>query len=294
LPVCVPAVLVAQWYRRPLVLNLQDILPDAAVHVGLITSQKLIQVFQKLEAFAYKNATKISVIADGFTQNLLEKKVAADKIVEIPNWVDVNFIKPLPQENNDFRHQYQLEDKFIVMYSGNIALTQPMEILINAAAKLQHIPDIAIVIVGKQEALTRLSEYCERKEIKNVVLCPFEPREKLPEMLAAANVGMVIQKSNVIAFNMPSKIQVLLASGRAIIGSVPETGTAARAIQESGGGIIVPPENATELAKAILELYSHPEQVEKLGKKGREYAEKYYSFDLALDSYEKLFASVIQ
>jgi colanic acid biosynthesis glycosyl transferase WcaI len=292
LPVCIPAAILGWLYRTPIVLNLQDILPDAAVHVGLIESKKMIRLLQRLEKFAYKTAKKISVIANGFTKNLIEKGVPAQKIVEIPNWVDVNFIKPLPQENNYFRAENQLDGKFVVMYSGNIALTQPLEVLIDAAARLQHIRDLAIVIVGKKEALARLNRYCEKQGITNVVLRPFEPREKLPEMLAAADVAMVMQKHNVISFNMPSKIQVLLASGRAIIGSVPATGTAARAIEQSGGGIVVPPEDPDALAKAILDLYSNPEKVKTLGQRGRQYAEQHYAFEFALDNYEQLFFSL--
>ena len=294
LPVCLPAAFLGLVYRAPLVLNLQDILPDAAVHVGLLTNQKMIKVFQWLEKFAYGNANKISVIADGFTKNLLEKDVNGNKITEISNWVDVNFIHPLPKENNYFRIANNLVEKFVVLYSGNIALTQPLETLIDAAALLQHISEIQIVIVGKEEALTRLDKYRETQGIHNVLLRPFEPREKLPEMLAAADISMVMQKSNVISFNMPSKIQVLLASGRPIIASVPLTGTAARAIERSGGGIVVPPEDPQLIADAILELYGDRERLELLGKQGRRYAQDNYSFEIALDRYEKLFEEVVQ
>ncbi|MEA5537267.1 glycosyltransferase family 4 protein [Crocosphaera sp. XPORK-15E] len=294
LPVCVPAAILGWLYRTPILLNLQDILPDAAIHVGLISSQKMISLFQWLEKFAYRTATKISVISDGFTKNLLEKKVPDNKIIEVPNWVDVNFIKPLSQENNYFRQENGLEGKFVVLYSGNIALTQPLEILIDAAVKLGHINDLAVVIVGKEEALEGLDKYCQRKKAHNVILRPFQPRHKLPEMLAAADVGMVMQKSNVISFNMPSKIQVLLASGRAIIASVPGEGTAARAIKNSGGGIVVPPEDSDALAQAIEKLYSNPDLVISLGKQGRKYAEEYYNFENTLDKYEDLLSLMTQ
>ncbi|MDJ0842812.1 glycosyltransferase family 4 protein [Crocosphaera sp.] len=292
LPVCVPAAILSWLYRTPIILNLQDILPDAAVHVGLIRNPKMIRLFQWLEKFAYSTATKISVISDGFTENLLQKKVPKEKIIEIPNWVDVNFIKPLEQENNYFRKENNLEGKFVVLYSGNIALTQPLEYLIDAAAKLSHIDDIAVVIVGKQDALEKLERDCHRKKTKNVILRPFQPRNKLPEMLAAANVGMVMQRENVISFNMPSKIQVLLASGRAIIASVPANGTAARAIEKSGGGLVVPPQDSEALASAIEHLYLNPQLVKSLGEKGRAYAKQVYNFELILDRYEELLLSV--
>lgn len=294
LPVCIPAALLGGIYGSPVILNLQDILPDAAVHVGLISNEKLIKVLTNLERFAYRIATKISVIADGFTKNIVAKGVALEKIVEIPNWVDIDFIQPLPRENNYFRKVNHLEDKFVVLYSGNIALTQGLETVIEAATYLKHITDIAVVIVGEQKALARLQNYCSKCGASNVHLLPFQPREKLPEMLAAADVGLVVQKKNVLDFNMPSKIQVLLASGRAIIASVPATGTAASAINKSGGGIVTPPEDPQSLAASVEDLYNHRDKLIRLGNKGRAYAEQNYAFESALDKYEKLFASVVR
>lgn len=292
LPVCLPTTLLGWLHKCPVILNLQDILPDAAVHVGLLKNKSLIRVFSILEKFAYRSANKISVIADGFVDNLVSKKVPPEKIVQIPNWVDVNFIRPMQQEKNAFRVENKLENKFVVLYSGNIALTQGLETVVKAAAKLRDISDIAFVIVGEANGLQRLQEECNKCGASNVMLLPFQPRERLPEMLAAADVGLVVQKKNVISFNMPSKIQVLLASGSAIVASVPDSGTAARAIRQSGGGVLVPPEEPSALADAVLDLYKHPEKVKTLGYNSRKYAVEQYSFDQALNNYESLFESV--
>ncbi|MBN3874841.1 MAG: glycosyltransferase family 4 protein [Nostoc sp.] len=288
LPSCVPVALLG-WLRAcPVILNLQDILPEAAVHVGLIKNKLLIQLFTLLEKFAYHSASKISVIADGFVDNLRSKGVEADKIVQIPNWVDVNFIRPLPKENNPFRAAHNLNGKFVVLYSGNIALTQGLESVVKAASVLRHIPDIVFVIVGEAKGLQRLQQECLDWGADNVLLLPFQPRKYLPQMLAAADVGLVVQKKNIVSFNMPSKIQVLLASGAALIASVPDNGTAAKAIRQSGGGVIVPPEDPQALAMAILDLYQNPEKVKTLGYKSRQYAVENYAFEQALNQYESL------
>ena len=112
-------------------------------------------------------------------------------------------------------------------------------------------------------------------------------------MLSAADVGLVIQKKTVTAFNLPSKIPVILASGRPIIASVPDTGTAMRVVKESNGGIVVTPEDSQALAEAILELYENPEKLEKLGQQGRKYAEENFGSKTALDSYEALFSEIL-
>ncbi|MGH8000126.1 MAG: WcaI family glycosyltransferase [Brasilonema sp.] len=292
LPVCLPSALLGWLHNCPVVLNLQDILPAAAVHLGLLKNKWLIKVFTVLEKFAYRSATKISVIADGFVEHLHKKGVAPSKIVQIPNWVDVNFIRPLPRENNAFRAAYNLDGKFVVLYSGNIALTQGLETVVKAASLLRHIPNITFVIVGEAKGLQRLQMACTESGADNVLLVPFQPRESLPEMLAAADVGLVVQKKNVISFNMPSKIQILLGSGRALVGSVPSNGTAARAIEQSGGGVVVHPEKPKALAKAILDLYNHPEKVKTLESNGRQFAVEQYAFEQALTKYESVFYSV--
>ncbi|QSJ17424.1 glycosyltransferase family 4 protein [Nostoc sp. UHCC 0702] len=291
--VSLPAALLGKLYKCPVVLNVQDILPEAAVRVGLMENKWMIKACEALEKFAYRNVQNISVIADGFLENLVAKGVPAKKIVCIPNWVNVNFIRPLAKEKNHWKSAHQLDGKFVVMYSGNIALTQGLETVIAAAARLRHIKDIVFVIAGESTALARLQEYCLSCGADNVLLLPLQPREQLPQMLAAADVGLIVQKHNVISFNMPSKIPLLLASGRPIVASVPATGTAAKAITQSGGGIIVEPESPLALAEAVLDLYNNSTLAAQLGRKGREFAVERYSFKQAIDQYEELFFKVV-
>jgi colanic acid biosynthesis glycosyl transferase WcaI len=288
LPVSIPAALLSWFYRCPIVLNVQDILPDAAIQVGLLKNKVLIKTLQLVEKFAYRTATIVSVIADGFVDNLKMKGVPSHKITQIPNWVDIDFIYPLPQEESLFRQKYNLQEKFVVMYSGNIALTQGLQTAIEAASLLQHIQDIVFVIVGEESALAELEQIRGEKELQNVLLLPFQPREHLPDMLAAANVGLVLQKHNVISFNMPSKIPVLLASGRAIIASVPAAGTAAKVVKDSQGGLVICPENPTVLAEAVRSLHQDLSLTQKLGDQGRQYAVQNFAFEKILDCYESL------
>ncbi|MEH1782724.1 MAG: glycosyltransferase family 4 protein [Nostoc sp.] len=288
-----PATIFGWLYNCPVVLNVQDILPEAAIRIGLLKNKWMIRTLTALEKFAYQTAHTISVIADGFGDNLVNKGVPINKIVCIPNWVNLNFIRPLPKVNNSWISNHQLDDKFVVLYSGNIALTQGLETVIEAAVCLRHIKDIVFVIVGESRALQRLQEYCLLNGADNVLLLPLQPREKLPEMLAASDVGLIVQKCNVISFNMPSKIPLLLASGRPIVGSVPATGTAARALELSGGGIIVEPESPHAMAAAVHDLYTNPALGARLGNEGRQFAEENYSLEQALDRYELLLSHIV-
>ncbi|MBE7385918.1 MAG: glycosyltransferase family 4 protein [Leptolyngbya sp. SIO1E4] len=293
LPASVPVALLKVLYRCPTVLNLQDILPEAAVQTGLLTHPLAIRAFEILEKFAYRSATRISVIAEGFRTNLLGKGVPDSKITKISNWVDVNFIRPLPKYDNAFRQANGLGDKFVVLYSGNIARTQGIRTVIRAASQLTHLDNIVFVIVGEESQLAELDEFRQELGLENVLLRPFAPRAALPEMLAAADVGLIMQKQNVVGFNMPSKTQVLLASGRPIIAAVPTHGTAAQAVRASTGGIVVKPENPKELSNAILQLYENSHQAAQLGEQGRQHALNEYSFEQALNRYETLFKQLL-
>ena len=291
---CLPVGLLKLIYRCPTVLNLQDILPEAAIQTNLLSNPWAIAIFKLIEKFAYRTADDISVIAEGFRHNLVNKGVGDRKIKTIPNWVDVNFIRPMDKYENAFRQAHELGDKFVVLYSGNIARTQGIQTILQAASRLQHHQDLVFVIVGEKNQLLELDRSRQKLGLTNVLLHPLVPRAELPEMLAAADIGLIMQKRNVVGFNMPSKTQLWLASGRPIIAAVPLEGMAAQAVHKSSGGVVVQPEDADALAAAIQHLYTHPTIAAKLGQQGREYALKEYSAEYALNQYEVLFKRLIK
>lgn len=294
LPACLPVAAAKAFHRCPTVLSLQDILPEAAVQTGLINNPLAIKVFEKLEKFAYASATKISVITPSFAQNLRGKGVLPQKIECISNWVDVDFVKPLSKVENAFRRAHGLEGKFVVLYSGNIARTQGVQTVIRTAKQMQDNPNIQFVIVGEAGQLAELKNLCQELNVKNVMLRPFVAAEAVPDMLAAADISLILQKHNVVGFNMPSKTQKIMASGRPIIASVPFHGSAAEAVLKSGSGLVVEPESPTELAKAIACLYDDPEKLERLGRQGRQFAVENYSFQQAINAYERLMENVLE
>ncbi len=292
LPACLPVAATKAFYGCPVVLSLQDILPEAAVQTGLITNRLAIKVFERLEKFAYASATKISVITPSFAKNLVGKDVSIGKMECISNWVDVGLVRPLPKEDNAFRHAHGLSGKFVVLYSGNIARTQGVRTIVRTALQLQDNSDIQFVIVGEKSQLSELDALCQELGVQNVSLLPFVSDEQFPEMLAAADVSLIMQKQNMVGFNMPSKTQKIMASGRPVIASVPASGSAAEAVLQSGSGLVVEPESPTALAQAIETLYNNPQQVEEFGKRGRQFAIDNYSFDRAINAYEALLKSV--
>jgi colanic acid biosynthesis glycosyl transferase WcaI len=271
----------------PFILNIQDLLPDAAIASGILKNSFLISISRALERFAYHYAQGITVISDQFVHNLTSKGVSPTKLFKIPNWVDTSFIIPL-NRNTVLRKRLGLTDAFIVMYSGNIALTQSLETLVDCANLLRDDPKIQFVIVGEDCALKSLNKYINHYKLTNVHRLPFQPRHLLPEMLASADVSVILQKAHIVDINMPSKTMLLMASKRPVIASVNAQGEVAKIIRESGCGIVVSPEKPAQLAASLLALKNDPRQCELLGERGRAFACEHFEREKALIAYEQI------
>lgn len=298
LPVVLPAALLSRRHHCPIVLNLQDILPDAAIQLGMVSNPLLIRLLRWLERFAYSQASAISIISPKFVANLQAKAVNPSKLCCIPNWIDLNWINPAKlaaTARQNFRDAHQITAPFVALYSGNIAHSQGIETLLWAAVQLQDQPEICIVIVGEEGALQRLQDWCQSNGLAcpNVKFLPLQPRSQLPNLLAAADVGLVLQRRNVTDFNMPSKIQLFMAAALPIIVSAHHDSSAADALRQSEGGLSVEPEDAAALARAIAQLHRNPAQAQAMGQRNRVFAEEHYGFQQALDRYEALFQDLI-
>jgi colanic acid biosynthesis glycosyl transferase WcaI len=278
-------------WGTPFVLNIQDLLPDVAIASGLLKNSLLIGAFQALERFAYRHAKQIAVISDPFVHNLTRKGVAPGKLSKIPNWVDTGFIVPLDRQT-PLRKKLGLEDAFVVMYSGNIALTQGLETLIDCAYALRDEPKIKFVIIGEERALAQLDKRIQHYGLTNVYTLPFQPRPELPQMLASADVSIILQKAHILDINMPSKTMLLMASARPVIASVNPLGEVAKVVRESGCGIVVSPEDPNQLAAALLMLKNDAEVCQRLGGRGRDYACEYFDKEKTLTAYEHLLQAV--
>ncbi len=112
-----------------------------------------------------------------------------EKIALVYPWVDLKLIHPLPQ-NNSFTQEYGLNNQFIVLYAGNIGLSQGFEHILDAAEILINHPDVHFLLVGEGTAKGTLQKQVEQRNLKNIHFIAFQPRERLPEVLASADVSI--------------------------------------------------------------------------------------------------------
>lgn len=291
LPLGLTAWLLSRIWRAPWVLQLEDLYPDAAIAAGVMTNQRVIGLFRAIELFQYKHAQRISVISENFRKNLLGKGVPDSKIKVIPIWADPDEVHPMKKENG-FRQKCGLNDKFVVMYAGNIGLTSCLEDVLHAAVLLQERNDIQFVIVGegvKKEAL--IAEMQER-QLTNIQFLPYQPREAFPEMLAASDLNLVTLNAGAALSSLPSKIFNVMASARPVLAVTPPGSEVMQIVEAAGCGWNVPPESPEKLADAILRLKAQEPQLIQMGRNGRSCLEKNYARSHCIDEYEKLFTSL--
>jgi colanic acid biosynthesis glycosyl transferase WcaI len=261
--------------RAPVVVNIQDIYPDIGIALGLLRNRLAIRFFQWMERFIYYQAAAVVVISDGFKENLLGKGVLAQKIHVVPNWADPDFIRPGPK-NNPFRRRLGLDDRFTLIYSGNLSHNSNVEPVIGAAELLRDEP-FAFVIVGDGVRKTDLERKVREKQLKNVWFLPFQPLEEYPQVLTAADMNLVTLNTQAATASVPSKVFKMMASGRPVLAITVEGNEVHRLVSEANCGLCVPPDDPVSLAEALRYAAAHQDELECLGENARRYLEEHFS-----------------
>ena len=285
------ASLISHVHHIPFIYNVQDIYPDIAIRMGVLTNQRIIELFRRIEQYIYRQAAALTVISEGFRRNLLAKGVPPDKIKVIPNFVDTEYIHPLPRYNK-FSRKYGLDDKFVVLFAGNIGLSQGLETVIEAASKLKHHKDVLFLIVGDGASKPHLIAYTEKLSLQNVRFIPFQPHKIVPEMYASADVCLVPLRKGFTTESVPSKVFTIAAAGRPLIASVDRGSDTYHFVQQSKCGLWVEPENVEALVEAIMTFYTNRSLCELFGNNGRKYVETHYARQVITRRYAELLEEV--
>ncbi len=202
-------------------------------------------------------------------------------------WVDTELIRPIPRVN-PFAVGQQLADSFVALYAGNLGLSQGLDNVLAASEQVASEKDIRFLLVGDGAG-----REAAKRRLSNIEFLPFLPWQRLPEVLATANVSLVQLRNGIANDSLPPKIWSILASGRPILAAVDEGSEAWKLVTRAEAGLCVPPENPSELARAILTLKSDPSLCERLGQNGRRWVERYNSPRAAAERHEALLAGAM-
>lgn len=277
--------------RTPFVYNVQDLYPETFVEAGLLRNRPAIAALRRMERYMYRKAAHITVITPSFRDNLVSKGVPEDKISVIPNFVDVDFIRPFPKDN-DFSREHELADKFVITHAGNVGYAYDLDTLVEAADRLKDCEDMIFLIVGDGAAKPELERKVKSAGAKNVRFLPFLPVEQLPWLRASSDIQVALYKCGAASYSMPSKIYEIMASARPVLAGADTDSDLWRLVQDAQCGICVKSENRDALVHAILTLYRGPALRQDMGERGRSRAERDYSMPAVVAQYDELLRRV--
>ena len=279
----------ARARHAPLVFNIQDVYPDIAVELGMLTNRRLIAAAQRFERLCYERATAVTVLSDDLRDNVRAKLAHKEKVRVIPNFVDTEWIQPGSRDNG-YRREHGLMGKFVVMYAGNVGLSQPLDLVLDAARAFVDQPDVVFVINGQGAGRAGLE--ARAAGLSNVVFVDMQPSGRLPELLAAGDVHLVLLRRGLARASVPSKTYSILAAGRPLVASVDSGTEVARLVEGAGAGIAVPAEDSEALISALAHLVYQRDEAAAMGLAGRAFVESWASPAVVAEAYEALFCEL--
>jgi len=273
--------------RCAVIYNAQDLFPDAYLASQEVRAGWLTRAMSGLVTRIYRASDRITVITGSFAEAIAAWGIDREKVITIPNFVDTTAVTPLPRANS-FRRRHALDDKYVVMYAGNIGYTHGAELLVEAAARLATIPDLLFLVIGGGSKQADLARLARERHLANVQFLPTQPREFLSEMLAAADVFVLTSKPGVGKTSFPGRIYNCLLAARPVVASFDEDSDLAHVLRSAGAGIVTPPGNVEDFCQALTTLYHDPALRERLGGRGAEFMAHHYSPQAVVEQYETL------
>lgn len=268
----------AKWVKgAKIILNVSDLWPESAVSLGLVTNKTLISMAERLECKMYKSSWRVSTQTTGIMDSLKTRGIPSEKIVFLPNGVDPDLFAPIAPDEK-LLEELNLRGKYVILYAGTMGYAHGLEVALQAAQLLEkdH-PEIAFLMVGDGSEKPRLMEMAREMGLANVRWVDFQPITEMQRYYSVAQASLsTLRRYKLSEGVRPSKVFPGLASAKPLI-YVGE-GEGAKVVEESGGGVILPPEEPQLLAEAILKLQQDPALCQTLGERGRDFVMKHYSW----------------
>ena len=273
----------------PLVFNVQDVFPDAAIRTGAIRNRRVIALAAWLERITYRRAAAVTVLSEDLRRNVAAKigDGRPGTVHVIPNFVDTDAIRPLPRTTR-FRAELGIGDEPVVLYAGNVGFSQSLDLVVEAARRMK---DVTFLINGDGAAKPQLERTATA--VPNVRFAGYQPVSRLAEVLATGDVHVVPLRAGLGDVSVPSKTYSSLASGRPIVASIDLDSEIPRLLADAGAGIAVPPGDAGALETALHTILGDPTRAAAMGVAGREWAEREASPAAVGDAYDQLLRGVV-
>ncbi|MDV6032216.1 MAG: glycosyltransferase WbuB [Phycisphaera sp. RhM] len=269
---CMPTTwLAARLCGAKVWLHVQDFEVDAAFELGILKQPLLKKIVLAMEAFLMRRFDRVSSISPNMLLKLVQKGVAEERVVALPNWVDCEVMKPIPA-GPELRTKFDIPpDRCVALYAGNIGAKQGLEIVVEVARRSADRVDLHFVICGRGAAYESLLE--SSRGLSNVQFLPPQPMESFNELMNCADIHLLPQRADAADLVMPSKLTGMLATGRPIV-ACASIGTQIADVV-AGHGMVVPPADSDAFCDSIVSLAGDRSLRETLGAAARQYAIKH-------------------
>src|SRR5262245_528134 len=218
----------------------QDLFPEVARLVEDFQSPLVERWLHRVSRFLVARADRVIAVGETMRARLVEDRGADPaKIAVIHNWADCSAIRPGPR-NGAFARAHGLDAAFVVMHSGNVGLSQDLDVLLDAAGRLATCPDLVVAVVGDGARRGALEARARAAGLAHVRFLPYQPRARLAESFAAADVFVVSLRAGLAGAIVPSKLYGILAAGRPYVAAVEEACEVAAITRAHDSGLLVP------------------------------------------------------
>jgi colanic acid biosynthesis glycosyl transferase WcaI len=272
------------FHRTLLIYHIQDLQLDAAKQLKLIQNQALLNLLSHFEKFILDQVDYVSTISEGMKRKLVEKGVSQNRLKEVKNWTDTNFILPETPDPAVRQHFDISPTHKIFMYSGNIGEKQGLDIIIPIAQRFKSL-QVTFLIIGDGAFKEKFQAIIQQNQLHNIKLFPLQPYDRLSKVLNLADAHLVIQKRAAADLVMPSKLtNILAAGGLAIVTTEPGT-SLYQTVHENDIGITVEPENSEALENALMKIMD--QDLSDVRKRARAYALKNLERNVIMSDFQK-------
>jgi len=257
-------------YPVPWIFEVRDLWPESAITTGVLKAGSLLtKALYGLEKWACWSASKINVLTPAFQADMEGRALApSSKFCFVPNGADTEAFRPGPRDN-EMRKELGWGDRFVVMYAGAHGRANALHQLVDAAAELRDRPDILIACVGDGPERLGLAQEAERRGLENIRFHGSRPKECMPEIVNACDVGVaVLQNNPTFRTVYPNKVFDYMACARPVLLAID--GAARKLVcDQAKAGVFAEPENAQAIASAIRFLADNPDEGTVMGESGR-------------------------
>lgn len=284
------------------IYQIQDFNPEQVLAVNYSKNAIITNLMMTLDKFACKQSDLVITVGRDLIETLRnrfkDEKKKIPKHVLINNWIDEKEIYPLSENNErvlSFKKRYQLEDKFIFMYSGNIGLYYDLENLLKVienfkiGTKTKDGREIAFVFVGDGTVLDSLKKYVKQHQMDNVTFVPYQDKKDLIYSLNAGDVHWCVNAKGIKGVSCPSKYYGLAAVGKPILGVLEEGSEVRCLIEDTKGGLVSEPGNYKKIQENIQWFLNHADgqEIHLMGERGREYLIANLTKDISIKKYSE-------